>query len=126
MQVRRLALVALALVGACGGPLDRKRLYAAVSDLAAVAAETRMLVIQDHRGLPVAYAEGQRVDLANRGREALHELDRGVDDAALDPVRRRAAELGFRVTNLVATAHAPDALGAFAEQLERLAAETRP
>lgn len=127
MRAHLIALFALVLLPACStGPLDRKRLHAAIADLAAVAAESRMLVVQDQRGLPGSYVEGQRADLTKRGTDALGELDRGVDDARLDPVRREAAGIGFQLTKLVTTAREPDALGSCASQLKLLAAESSP
>jgi hypothetical protein len=130
MRVSLIAASALALISAClacgSGALDRKRLYAAVDDLAAVAAESRMMLREAQRGLPGAYVEGQRADLAKRAREALAEIDRGVDNPRLERVRRDAASLGFRLILGVETAHDSDALDAFARRLAALAAEVTP
>jgi hypothetical protein len=121
----RLFLI-LVVLAACGRSLDRKRLYAAVKDLAAVAAEVRLLLVEEPRGLPGAYGEQQRRDLAKRAREALVELAHGVDDPGLEPVRRRASEVGVGLNRIVIEAREPGALDPLLRQLQALANEARP
>jgi hypothetical protein len=116
----------LLVLAACGGALDRKHLHAAVKDLAAVAAEVRLLLVEEQRGLPGTYGEQQRRDLAKRGCEALRELAHGVDDPDLEPVRRRASEAGDRLNRIVIEAREPGVLDPFVRQLQALAGEVTP
>jgi hypothetical protein len=125
--MRALPTVILAVVAACNGPLDRKRLHGAIEDLSSTAAETRTLAAQEGAGgLAEAYADGQRDALADRVRDALSQLGRGVEDPALDPDRRTAAAAGRRLLAAVQTAADLRELSELARRLGALAAEVRP
>ena len=95
----------LALAG-CGGKLDRKKLSGQVQQLHALAAEANLLRVQRDAGdTPRAYARVQRVELTDKIRDALKELDKGVSDPALDPPLREAQLLA---SELVPAARAGD------------------
>jgi hypothetical protein len=116
----------LLVLAACGGTLDRKHLHAAVADLAAVAAEVHLLLVEKQGGLPGAYGEQQRSDLAKRARDALNELAHEVDDPRLEPVRRKASEVGERLTRAVIEAREPGGVDPFVRQLQALAHAASP
>jgi hypothetical protein len=125
--MRILGIAALAVTLACGHPLDAKRLHGALEDLAAVAAETRLLVSENARvDLPAAYMREQREALVDRARDALVELDRGVADPALEPARRQGAEAGRRLLDTLPRARNADELEPFVQRLQLLAQETAP
>lgn len=126
--MRVIPSVVLLAVIACGGPLDRKRLHAAVDELASTASELRMLGDQT-RGGPAAYARGQRDDLARRARDALAQLGEGVRDATLDRHRRSAIAAGERVVAAAESEPPGDggrALDELARRLGGLAEELAP
>jgi hypothetical protein len=125
--MRVLLTTVLALIVACGGPLDAKRLHGALEDLAAVASETRLLLSDDARvDLPSAYVREQRAALADRARDAVAELARGVADTALEPMRRDADEAGRRLVDALPRIRAAAELDGFVQRLQILASETAP
>jgi hypothetical protein len=124
--MRRAWICPLAVVMACNArPIDRKRLYATILDLAAVAAEARLLLTQD-RGLPARYRDGHRRDLAQRARDAATELDPRAEDPALEPVRQTASVLGRGLAGSVEATRDPALLERSSHELTALAARVAP
>jgi len=120
-------LAVLVLATSCARPLDRKRLHAAVRDLRAVAAETHLLRREAARGASdLAYVDEQRAFLAEGGRKAHAELERGVEDPALEPARRRASEIAGHLLPLVDLERDPHAFEDAIGELSRIEARVVP
>jgi hypothetical protein len=120
-------LAAVVLVASCSQPLDDKRLYAAVRDLRAVAAEARLLVVQTSRGdSPAAYFDEQRAFLTERGRKVQDQLARGVEDPALQAPLREAVGAGARLMPRVQSERDPHAFDDLIVELSRLETQVAP
>jgi hypothetical protein len=113
----------LAVVTACGGPLDRNQLHGEVQDLHALAAEARLLF---EREAPERYFKVHREALANKIKDATKKLERGVEDASLDADRKNAYVLARALEPIVRTGTNGDAIQPIEHQLATIDTRLAP
>jgi hypothetical protein len=127
VQSSWLVAIALVLMTSCTRPLDRKKLHAAVEDLRAVAAETRLVLTQARSGgSPAAFVREQRVFLADRAHKAQNDLERGVEDPGLETHRNRATEAAKRLMAHVELEQDPRGFDSLIGELSGIAARVTP
>jgi chromosome condensin MukBEF MukE localization factor len=120
--VRRVFL-ALLLVTACGGPLDKHELYGEVQDLHALAAEARLLFERD---MPARFYTVHRDALAEKVKQAAKKLERGVADPALDADRENAYVLARALEPIVRVGEDPRAVQVIEHQLAAIDTRLAP
>jgi hypothetical protein len=120
-------VLVLGLVTSCTRPLDRKKLHAAVGDLRAAAAETRLVLSQARGGGSLAAFVGeQRAFLHDRARKAQSDLERGVEDAGLEADRSHAMETSRRLMSRVALEQDPRGFDSLIGELSSIEARLTP
>jgi hypothetical protein len=119
----RAPLLMLAVLTACGGPLDKKQLHGEVQDLHALAAEARLLF---EREWPVRYFKVHRAALADKINQAATKLERGVDDVALDADRKNAYVLARALEPIVRAGHSGDEIQPIEHQLAAIDTRLAP
>src|SRR4051794_9963389 len=88
--MRASTALVLAMVAACGRPLDRKRVHADLAQLASIAAETR-LALEEHPH--ASFRDEHLHDLRDKLHELRDELGHGTDDPRLMPAVSTARAL---------------------------------